>query len=209
MSVSPTNAATLICALTLAVPLTSSALPIDFTSGFYSTVAPGIDNVYTESGFTFATPSANHFDSGPNGFAGPGGRPHLIFHEGSANPVNNVITLTFAGGAFDFVSFDLVADPIHTPTFPSLQNPAMTVACSDGTTLVTPNFPALPHLVSVGCMNVTTVTFDINTTSNVPLVFLDNAVAIPVAIPEPHTAALLALGLIGLLLFAHRSPEAL
>ena len=181
-----------VIAVTAAIMLSSpsAALMIDFESGFYS-IVNGREYQYTESGFTFTTPDGNHFDSGPNGLD----RPHLIFHEGANNVVINLITLTFAGGAFDLISFDLVPDSTHE-TYPNRQNPAMTVHCSDGTTIMTPNLPAPPETtvgttVDVGCTNITWVTFDIKSGGN--LVFLDNVVT-----PEPSTGGLLAAGFAGL-----------
>jgi hypothetical protein len=183
-----------------AIPVT-----IDFSSGVYSSVSPGLDNFYTEDGFSIYTPDADHFDSGPNGPLTPVGRPFLVFHEGSANPVNNLITLDFGGAAFDFLSFDLLIDP----TVINTTNPAMAVTASDGSTLNTTN--GFIGTYTPGWTNVTWVTFDIITSSNCCNVNMDNLVLdnqIVASVPEPSVFDLLASGLVALIIFGGLSRRA-
>jgi hypothetical protein len=181
---------------------------MDFSSGIYSSVAPSIDNWYTEDGFAIHTPPSDHFDSGPNGPLTPVGRPYLVFHEGSANPVNNLITLDFSGALFDFISFDLLRDPTDTRTV----NLAMAVRDSTGRAFnTTTNFIGT---YTLNWSSVRWVTFDIITTSNccntyMDNIVLDNRVVNPPAVPEPETYAMLLAGL-GLLSFTarRRKPSA-
>lgn len=165
----------------------SAALTIDFSSGTYSGATVGI---YTEKGFTLATPTGNHFDSDP-GFLD---EPVLHFHEGSGNVVENIITLTFSGGAFDLMSFDLAPGGADHGSL--VENPAMIVTCSDGTSVTTTAGAGLAsgQTISLLCSGITSVTFDIISTSNVVTdTHLDNIV-----VPEPSAALLLAIGLAGL-----------
>lgn len=84
------------------------------------------NQVYNEQGYSFVTRVGGHFDSNTSP-ANPivPGVPYLVFHESANNLVNNLITLTFGGAAFDFLGFDLIYDtPILTfnPIFRALPN---------------------------------------------------------------------------------------
>ena len=163
--------------LALCAAAPSMAATIDFSSGTYDLTGP--NQVYKEQCYSFATRVGGHFDSNTSP-ANPivPGVPYLVFHESANNLVNNLITLTFGGAAFDFLDFDLIYD---TPilTFNPNINPPMTVLGSGGQSLITPfaGSPGFIGTVSAGFTNVTSVTFDINLNStSAGNVLLDNVV---------------------------------
>ncbi|MEL6418805.1 MAG: hypothetical protein AAFQ55_09305 [Pseudomonadota bacterium] len=180
--------------------LPAQAVTLDFESGVYAFPATG--HTYTESGFQFATPAGNHIDSNdsPANTVFPGGLPHLVFHEAANNPVNNLITLTFSGGLFDLLSFELVFSQPVKDRNPAI-NPIMTVLGSDGQSLLTPSNGFLGTVFTPGFDAVSSVTFDINFNSVFAgNVILDNVVAraagpTPSPIPLPGSWIMLVAGL--------------
>ncbi|MCP5116753.1 MAG: PEP-CTERM sorting domain-containing protein [bacterium] len=189
------------CALTHQQVAHATPVTIDFSSGAYSTVPPGSNNVYMESGFTFSTPPGTntHFDSGTGGLCCP---TVLVFHESANNFANNRITLDFGGAAFDILSFDLVLDPAILAFNPVI-NPIMDIMASDGRTAASPfaTGQGFQGTVNLNWGNITSVTFDIRTNSTaVGNVLMDNVRLDDdpsgAAVPEPTTFALVALGLV-------------
>jgi len=169
-------------------------IDFDFGSGVYSSQGSVIGtNTYTEDGFQFQTPLVNgsHFDSQPPAL----NKPFLVFHEGFSNLVNNIVTLSFGGSAFDFTSFDLILDAPSQTTGP---NPAMTVTASDGQTLSTTS--GFAGTVLAGWGGISSVTFDIvGVNGFAGTIAMDNVVLNDNAgtVPEPATLSLLVAGLLG------------
>ena len=83
--------------------MTTSPNNIYYDSNFYTTVG------YTEDGFTFRTPSGNHWDRTGS----------LYFHDGGANTINdNFIEVTRTDGlSWDLMSFDNIQGLSGTVTF--------------------------------------------------------------------------------------------
>ena len=77
-------------------------ITIDFSSGVYSGQTNCVNCLYTEDGFTLATPDVanQHFDST--------GNPFITFHQSGDNTVDQVVLSQFGGQPFDLVSFDIV-----------------------------------------------------------------------------------------------------
>lgn len=174
------------------IPSQAEAATINFSSGTYFSSFPnGLSsqpfNSYVEGGFTFQTPQASgqHLDAN---------NQVLYWHEGGANTVNNIITLTYASGAFNLLSFDLVEIPNNFPTF----NPAMTITGSNGSQFFTGNEAV--GTFNLGWTDLAWVTFDINGQGNIGgNAWMDNVTVQAVPAYEPGTFALLlaSIGVLG------------
>ncbi|MDP2625764.1 MAG: PEP-CTERM sorting domain-containing protein [Candidatus Rokubacteria bacterium] len=198
------------------VTLMAAAAPVtlDFSSGSYSNTGLGVENLYQEQGFTFATVNqlaTNHFDSGLT-VSSPCPCPVLVWHNGGGNPGLNPIQLTFGAQPFDLNSLDLAADPFaDIDVLPAMTFTAFSGATqvdqllvASGVTGITVNFPATFD-------NITSVRIDITdlidgTGDNLGNRALDNVVfdnridsgPPPNGVPEPGTLVLLGAGLAGL-----------
>jgi len=137
----------LIAVITVFINSTPNAFAqttIDFSSGAYSSVAPGpLVNTYTESGYTFQTPLVfrQHFDSNI-------GTGALAWHESGANTVDNVILSGFGGSTFNLLSFDVVSS-----------SSTLTLTGSNGQTFVVPSGDT--GTFTPGILGVTSVTWDL------------------------------------------------
>ncbi len=166
-----------------------SATTLDFEAGIYDLTGPA--QVYSEAGYSFTTPEGNHFDSNdsPLNSVFPGGLPHLVFHEAANNPLNNVVTLTFEGGLFDLLGFDLVFNQAVKNRNPAI-NPTMTILGSGGETMQSPSNGFIGTVLTPGFRSVNSVTFDINFNSVFAgNVILDN-VQVRAAGPNPPSVPL-------------------
>ncbi len=141
---------------------------------------------YFEKGFTL-TPTivGNHFNDN-------GGATYFDFHSGSANtPVNNFL-ITSAGGAFDFLSFDVLANP-----------DGLVFTSNLGDTFIVQPGTIGSFNLPVSFQNITSVEIGyVNELANTYYQILDNLrfndVPTVAAVPEPTTLAVWSIvGLIG------------
>jgi len=135
---------------------TQALVTIDFSSGVYSN---GVNCggfgpcIYTEDGFTMATPDAvsQHFDSDLSD-------GYIEFHQGGANTVNQVVLSQFGGQEFSLISFDLVVGTLCTgPGGTGVDHASLTVEDNFGNTLniATGTFGT----IQVDMLNVQSVSF--------------------------------------------------
>jgi hypothetical protein len=180
--------------LVLLAAATASGLTIDFSSGTYTTVVAGQPGgVYEEGGFSFAVQAGNHTDCAPtSGFGVPVGT--YCFHNGGGNlNFPTVVTLSAGGAAFDFNSFDIVADPFNQNL--ALPPFTITISSSAGSVAVDGNSVGTVALNWIGVTSVTLVVNDdptCNADSCRHNAAIDNVV-LNQAVPEPRALALLTL----------------
>jgi len=166
---------------------------LDFRdAGFSSNV--GRNNTYQQDGFTLRTLTlGNHLDV-PNGQT-------LAWHDGIDNPVfQNVLSTTFSGGAFDFLSIDVRGN-----------SQGLRFAASNGT--FQDVAAGIEGVVSFGTGFRNIVSFTIDILGNGTAIhFVDNAMlnTVPTvvgAVPEAETYALLMGGLAALAFAGRRRQQ--